>query len=64
MPIKEIVLGEEQIANKKCFRHPLYRGYRQPRLGCEICAAIFEYNRKTGIREHRKSRKIQTQEVA
>ena len=37
----------------KCRRHPNYTGLRKLRNACDICQAVYDYNRAYGIREKR-----------
>lgn len=43
----------EGMGSPKCRRHPSYHGWRKPKLGCEICQDVYEFNRKHGIIEKR-----------
>jgi hypothetical protein len=54
---RPVVLYEAELANRRCGRHPKFKGLRKPRLGCEMCAAILKYNREVGLREHRGERR-------
>lgn len=36
-----------------CLDHPLFQGLRKPRSGCKRCEAIYELNKKNGIKENR-----------
>lgn len=40
------------MEEQRCDKHPKYKGLRKPK-SCEICMAIYEANKKLGIKERR-----------
>lgn len=49
----ETITGEEKKVKGACLTHPNYRGLRKARNGCKGCEAIYEKNKKAGIKETR-----------
>lgn len=39
-----------------CKRHKKYSGLRSPRTECEICASVYDFAKRSGVKETRKGK--------